>query len=200
VPPARQPITEPSRRRSHVYTEQDGPTGLADLHDRDDGIIAARRDWIRCGGHAVDRHGATVTDQQLKDRAMRGHDPMTGNPVDWGWGVDHPHGRDATAFASDADLVYAEMRVHDSRQGQTNLATAEAAGDDWCNVLVPASSVFGPGFRDHLRGWSRIGSAKHPQGVQPTSLTDDTQIFIRYVRDPGTTQWTAWTCYAKPGH
>jgi hypothetical protein len=197
VPPARQPITDPSRRRSHVYPEQ-GPDGLADLQDRDDGIVTARADWLRCGGHAVDRHGGAVTDQQLQDRALHGHDPMTGNPVDWEWGANHPHGRDATAFATDTDLVYAEMCTYDSRPGQAERAAAEAAGRYEYSVLIPASSVFGLDFRDHLRGWSRIGSAKHPQGVQPTSFTDGTQIFVRYVQDPGSTQWVAWTCYAKP--
>ena len=123
---------------------------------------------------------------------------MTGSTVDWERGGDHGYGRHATAFTSDADLVYAEMCAYDSRTGQERRAAAEAANDDQYSVSISASSVFGPGFRDHLRGWSRIGSAAHPQGAQPTSFTDDTTILVRYRRPPGTSSWRAYTCYAKP--
>jgi hypothetical protein len=196
VPPARQPITDPSRRRSHVYTEQGGPTGLADLRDRDDGIIAARADWLRRGGHAVDRHGGHVTDQQLQDRAWHNHDPLTGNTSDWEHVGEHHCGREATAFTSDAALMYAEMRVHDRPEVQARLREEEQAGGVEFKVAVPAASVLGSNFRDHLRGYSRVGSVKHPTGATATHFPHNTQIAVMYRRAPAG-DWVAYTCYPQ---
>lgn len=194
VPAARRPVTDVSRRRSHVYTEQGGPAGQADLNDRDDGIMALRRDWLRGGGHALDRHGGQVTDQQLKDRLLLGHDPITGSTADW----EHPHehrcGQHATAFTSDTALVYAEMRVYDSPQAQAKRRTAEQSGLQSFKVRVPAVEALGPDFRDSLRGWTRLGPPDQPTGVARTHFPDTTQILVMY-RRPSGGSWAADTCY-----
>jgi hypothetical protein len=193
VPPARQPVTDPSRRRSHVYTEQDGATGLADMQNRDDGIIGARHAWIRCGGHALDRHGGQVTDQKLKDRAQHGKDPMTGDRTDWQNGRLHRYSQHATAFTSDSALVFAEMRIYDSRQAQAKRQRIDPQRNQY-TVAVPAAQVLGPDFRDHIRGWSRVGTANNPTGVVPTSFPDNTEFVATYKRLPGA-PWGLHTCF-----
>lgn len=194
VPAARRPTTDVSRRRSHVFTEQGGQAGQTDLRDRDNGIVDLRREWLRDGGHAVDRHGGQVTDQQLQDRLLLGRDPITGNTHDWEHPYAHRCGQHATAFTSDGALVYAEMRVYDSPQAQAKRVAAEQDGLQSFKVRVAAIELLGPDFRDSLRGWTRLGPVDKPTGTAPTRFPDSTQILVMYRRSSGGS-WAAYTCY-----
>ncbi|GLZ78555.1 hypothetical protein Afil01_33620 [Actinorhabdospora filicis] len=196
-PPARQAVSDVSRGRSHVFPEQ-GPKGLADLTTRDDGIIALRSEWMDAGGHARLRHGGVVTEQQLKDRAMYGKDPVNGSRTDWETGGTHLPVRNATAFTTDSDLVFAEAAVWNSKEGRAVIKDAEANGDFRASVRVPASAIFGPDFRQHVRGQTRIGSENNPQGADPTQFTDTASVMAVYRRENENSPWVAYTCYPKP--
>jgi hypothetical protein len=152
-----------------------------------------RQAWIRCGGHALDRHGGQVTDQQLKDRAQHGKDPMTGDRTDWQSGRLHRYSQHATAFTSDSALVYAEMRIYDSRQAQAKRQSIDPQRNQY-TVRVPAAQVLGPEFRDHIHGWSRVGTANNPTGVVPTSFPDNTEFVATYKRSPAGS-WRLYTCF-----
>lgn len=193
-PPARVSLTDVSRDRGYVFPEQ-GPNGLADLVTRDDGIIALRSQWMDAGGHARLRHGGGVTDQQLKDRAMYGKDPVNGSTTDWETGRPHTAVRNATAFTADADLVFAEAHAWNSKAGRDARKAAESGGVPFFKVESRASEVFGPRFRDHVRGQTRVGSASNPQDAAPTSFGDDTTIRTLYTRADAQTPWVAYTCY-----
>ncbi|MGH3712824.1 MAG: hypothetical protein ACRDT4_05100 [Micromonosporaceae bacterium] len=201
VPLGRRAVEDVSRRRSNVFTEV-GPEGLRDLLDRDDGMIAMRSRWLDAGGHARLRHGGAVTEERLKRRALDGEDPVSGTTMDWEHGGNHRLPRHATAFASDADAVYAEMAIWDNPAGRAaRLASDQATApldQVRYTVRVPATDVFGPGFRDHIRGCTRLGSPNNPQGTTPTVFPDDTVIVAVYQRDSPTSPWRAWTLYPKP--
>ena len=198
VPPARQPLTDTSRR-TFVYTEQ-GPDGLQDLLARDDGIIALRLKWMDAGGHAHLRHGGHITDTQLQHRVLHGHDPITTTTTDWEHGKRHKYGRHATAFTSNAALVFAEMYIWNSPQGQQAKAKAEDPKNpqSWFTVEIPAVDIFGPKFRDHLRGWSLVGTKNNPISAVPTNFGNNTVIKAVYFRRPSKNEWQLYTCYPDP--
>jgi len=195
-PVARQAVTDVSRDRCHVYPEQ-GPKGLHDLTMRDDGIVALRSGWMDAGGHARRRHGGGVTEEQLGERAEEGKDPANGSGVDWETGREHSRVRHATAFVSDTDLVFAEAAVWNSREGRAAIAEAEALGEDRVDVKLKAAGVFGPDFRRHVHGRTRVGSSANPQGSVPTMFGDDTRIVVVYRRYDADSPWRAYTCYPK---
>jgi len=199
VPPARQPLTDTSRRRTFVYTEQ-GPDGLQDLLARDDGIIALRLKWMDAGGHAHLRHGEHITDTQLQHRALYGHDPITTTTTDWEHGKRHKCGRHATAFTSNAALVFAEMYIWNSPQGQQARAAADNPHkqEKAFSVEIPATDIFGPTFRSYIRGWTRTGTQKAPISVTPTNFGDNTVIKAFYFRDSPSSEWKLYTCYPDP--
>lgn len=195
-PPARRALSDVSRERSHVFPEQ-GPKGLLDLTTRDDGIVAVRSRWMDAGGHARLRHGGVVTEQQLKDRAMYGKDPVNGSTTDWETGRPHRPPRHATAFTSDAAMVFAEARAWDSKDGRAARADAEAGGHVMARVEQPAKEVFGPDFRTHIRGQTRVGSPRNPQGAVDTQFSDETRIVTLYLRADTNSPWMAYTNYPE---
>ncbi len=197
VPPARQALTDVSRRRTHVFTEQ-GPAGLADLRKRDNGLVALRLGWLDAGGHARLRHGADVSERRLQERVMYGRDPITGTTTDWEHGGGHRVGRHATAFTDNTALVFAEMRIWDNPECRAKRERAEANNDDRFTVRLPAASVLGPQFRDYIHGWSRVGDRKHPLGAAPTTFPDDTELVAIYRRDAPNEQWRLYRCYPTP--
>lgn len=201
VEPPRQPVTDVSRRRTHVFTTQ-REAGLADLLELNDGIIALRLAYLRAAGHMIGRHDADVTDQQLKDRAFYGRDPMTGTDRDWESGRAHKYSKHATAFVTNEAMVFAEMRIHDSRANKDKRESAVERGRTSYQVDLPAIDVFGADFRQHIRGWTRVGSVQHPQSAVPTSFPDDTFIKVVYVRDSRSSEeWIPYTCYVDtPSH
>jgi len=199
VPPARQPLTDTSRRRTFVYTEQ-GPDGLQDLLARDDGIIALRLKWMDAGGHAHLRHGEHITDTQLQHRALYGHDPITTTTTDWEHGKRHKYGRHATAFTSNAALVFAEMYIWNSQDCQQKRQNAENSHppQERFVIRLPAVEVLGPNFRNYIRGWTRTGTRKNPGPIVPTHFPDDTKIVASYQRTSSANEWHLITCYPDP--
>ena len=152
------------------------------------------------GGHAHLRHGEHITDTQLQHRALYGHDPITTTTTDWEHGGNHGYGKHATAFTSNAALVFAEMYIWNSPQGQQAKTVAEAAGPgrrDF-HIEVKASEIFGPNFRNYIRGWSRTGTKKNPGPPTPTTFGPDSTIFAIYRRSSPQGEWQLYTCYPRP--
>jgi hypothetical protein len=134
-------------------------------------------------GHAPIRHGGPnrVTDLQLEDRAVRGVDPASGTTFDafnkFPDGSPKPHkvGRNATAFDSDEALVHADDFARKSTQFEQNIANARANGDLFVDpVELPLKDVFGPGYKDNVRGVTRLGSKNNPTGHVNTDFTNGT--------------------------
>lgn len=198
APLGRRPISDVSRGRTHVFSEF-GPEGFKDLLDRDDGMVALRSRWLDAGGHARLRHGGTVTDDRLKERVLRGRDPVNAAPTDWELGRNHPTPRHATAFTSDTAAVYAEMTAWDHPASRQARADAEASGQIKFAVAVPTKDAFGQNYSEHMRGWTRVGSVGNPQGVVATSFGDSAEIFAIYQRESPNDEWRATTCYPRPG-
>lgn len=195
-PPARRPLTDVTEPRMRVFVEQ-GEHGMADLLDRDDGIIAERLRYLDAGGHGVGRHGEKVTDEQLRARAKDGLDPMNGTTLDWHHGREHKHPRHATAFTSDAALVYAEAAVAHSRAVREAKVEADEDGREYIYVTLPAREIFGADFARHMRGFTRVGGTKRPAGVRPTVFGDTTVIVAQYHRADPAQPWVPFSCFPK---
>lgn len=201
VEPARQPVTDVSRGRTAVYTEL-GADGLVELTNLDDGIVALRAEMLAAAGHAMRRHGPSVTVAQLEARATRGRDPITGTRTDWETGNQHGSSRHATAFTSREALVFAEAVAWNSPQRAAACAQADTLPIDdeernHASVSLPARQVFGDDFRRHVHGRTRLGSIKNPQGSQPTVFADSATVTVLYRRERGGA-WLPYTCYVNP--
>ena len=127
-------------------------------------------------GHAPQRHGADVTEQQLEDRALNGNDPITGTTTDGVTGGTHEYSKHATKFDSDKNMLDAD----DHLRGHTDFDKAKSealdAGKTRFDLERPLEEVFGPDYNSSVTGVSRGGSRKHstgnPLGSKPSGPTD----------------------------
>lgn len=195
-PPARRAITDVTEPRMRVFVEQ-GPTGMADLIERDDGIIAERLRYLDAGGHGPGRHGGKVTDERLRHRVQFGRDPMTGTKRDWHTGREHRSQRYATAFTSDTAYVFAEASVSHSRRAREERTAADAAGLLHIQVSLPASEVFGEGFQAHLRGFARVEGVARRAEPAPILFDGTTVIVANYIRSAPGRPWVPVSCFPK---
>ena len=155
--------------------------------------IERRYNEITRFGHAVQRHGAEITWQQLHDRAVLGYDPMTGSRVDGVHGGDHPPTRHATRFETRAAFIKAEEAIRASQEFRDAIAVAVRNGEDAALVkTLTLERVFGPGYLSHVSGVSRLGSFNNPQGWNPTDLSDGVIISL-FKLDGG--EWKLYTMY-----
>ena len=137
-----------------------------------DAETLARYSALDSQGHAVSRHGAHVNTQMLGDRAVHGIDPMTGTQVDGVTGKPHTAPRNATGFVSEDAFVQAEHHIRTSQLYGDARDVAMAEGRTHFTVEMSLEDALGPNYLDQVRGVSRVGSAKNPQGSVPTDLTD----------------------------
>jgi hypothetical protein len=131
--------------------------------------VDARIAELRRHGHAPQRHGAQVTDQQLADRAVWGIDPMTGTTTDGVTGGQHKYGRNATKFTSDEALVTAERFARSTDSFKAQEAQNESVDAAVIKIQEPLVDAFGPGYRDHVAGLTRAGTKAKPTGEPPGS-------------------------------
>lgn len=192
VPPPRQRLEDNSRNRTYVYTEL-AFAGLQDLIKRGQALIVWRKKYLDASGHGRLRHGGreTITDQRLKERIERAFDPITGTEIDWENGREHSYLNSiVTAFVDDTDLVWAEMMAVSSKAGKRKRKSANDRGGFQYMTLMPAVDVFGPNFRDHIRGYART-----PDGAAPVDFPDDTLIRTIYTRNSLNDEWGPKTCH-----
>lgn len=194
APPARTPVEDISRDRVDALLKagaspDDLPKPLVDL----------RYDWIDAGGHAGLRHdlGVATADKQ-KDRCMNGVDPASGTTTDWERNKPHNYGRHATSFVSKAAMVFAESTVFASGEAVAARADADTNEDLYYSAEVRADRVFGPEFRRHIAGSTRIGGKKNPAGSTPTVFSDDSVIMAGYRRRSKDDPWYLYTMFPAP--
>ncbi|MCD5352054.1 hypothetical protein LR393_18475 [Kineosporia mesophila] len=135
----------------------------------DTAAIRTRIAELQRQGHAPQRHGAQITDQQLTDRALWGKDPMTGTTTDGVHGGPHQHGRNATKFTTDEALVQAERHVRSTSEYRDKGIECQTTGRRTFVVRVSLSDVFGPNYAAQVRGMRRSGSQRNPTGIPPGS-------------------------------
>ncbi|GAA3629228.1 hypothetical protein GCM10022223_53470 [Kineosporia mesophila] len=153
-----------SARRGGIFgdaPEGDSPGALAATRTR---IVELRRQ-----GHAPQRHGAQITDQQLTDRALWGKDPITGTTTDGATGGIHNYNRNATKFTTDTALVDADTYLRSSEEFKTQERNAAVTLDPRVQVNVPLQQVFGANYHHHIHGIQRTGSKNKPTGDPPGS-------------------------------
>lgn len=156
--------------------------------------VERRYNEIALFGHAVQRHGAEITWQQLHDRAVRGYDPITGTRWDGvNLGQLHPVTRRATRFETRAAFVKAEETVRASQEFRDAIAAALRDGQIYAPVkTITLERVFGPGYLGHVSGVTRRGSFNNSTGWDPTDLTDGVIISL-FKLDGGV--WKLYTMY-----
>ena len=161
-----------------------------------DGEIAAEIAEMKAQGHAVDRHGADVTDGQTKLRAGEGIDPMTMTREDGVRSGDaHRVGPTATQFTSDRAQVAARRAVEASPDYQTELAKAVAANKERFEVSSTSlESALGPDYLQHVNGSTRTGPRGPNASLSPTDLTNG-HLKAYYIRDNETGKYDLNTLF-----
>ena len=165
--------------------------------------ISRRYASIEGQGHGPARHGAHITEQQLKDRAMYSIDPVTGTTTDAyrklpnGSPAPHAPTRHATKIKTERGYVQGEDYMRNSQQYKDELARAAREGDTQLMPQgVPLKDIYGPNYRLEVDGITREGSANYPTGSKPTDLTDGTMKAI--YRADGSGGWRLHTMYPEP--
>jgi hypothetical protein len=155
--------------------------------------VERRYNEITRFGHAVQRHGAEITWQQLHDRAVLGYDPMTGSRVDGVHGGDHPPTRHATRFETRAAFVKAEETVRASQEFRDEITAASREGRMYAPVkTITLERIFGAGYLSQVSGVMRRGSFNAPTGWDPTDFTDG--VIISLFKLDGD-EWKLYTMY-----
>jgi len=147
-------------------------------------------------GHGPARHEGNVTPAQLTDRAVDGKDPITGTTTDAVHGGTHRYSRHATRFKDAGDYVDADETIRDHADFTTNKDLSIAASDTRFSVQLTLEEVMGSGYEAMLEGVSRIGSANHPTGSQPTDFEDGTLTAVYDIMPDGSIKLL--TMYPNP--
>lgn len=166
--------------------------------------IAKKYDDISKNGHAVQRHGEEITVQQLKDRAVKGFDPVTGTKNDGynknpnGTPKEHNYGRHATKFKSKEALVKADEKIRNSDAFKNKVAAAKASKANVIAVTdTKLADVFGKDYKNQVTGKTREGSKNKPTGnTTDTDFTDGT-IRAVYKKD-AKGNWNVETMFPDP--
>ena len=165
--------------------------------------IAKKYDEIKLNGHSAQRHGEEITVQQLKDRAVKGFDPVTGTINDGynkkadGTPKEHNYGKDATKFNSKTALVKADETIRQTESFKKALKSATDTNDDVMAVDdTKLEDIFGKDYKTQVTGKTREGSKKHPTGnTTDTDFTDGTVKAV-YKKDAGG-NWNIETMYPE---
>ena len=167
-------------------------------------ITEKQYDEIAKSGHAVQRHGESITERQLDDRAMYGKDPITGTTDDAfrkdinGNRLLHRSSKDATKFTNKDALVKAEIYVKNSQEYRNALNNANATGlsDNFAVDGIKLEDIFGANYKDEVFGKTRIGSKNNPVGTVETDFTDGT-VKAAFKKDANG-NWQLETIYSQP--
>jgi hypothetical protein len=160
-------------------------------------------DKMAQNGHAVQRHGEAITQQQLTDRAVKGFDPVTGTKNDAynkypdGTPREHLAGKHATKFNDKAAMVKADETIRNSQKYKDELQKAKTEGKT--QFAVPGTKLqdaLGPDYKQKVTGVTRLGSKNNPTGSQPTDFTDGT-IRAVYKKDAAG-NWNVHTMFPEP--
>jgi hypothetical protein len=165
--------------------------------------ISERYDEIAIHGHAVQRHGEHITEQQIDARVIFGEDPITGTTNDafrkdaFGNPLPHKYSKNATKFTSKDALVKAEEYVKNSQVYKDDVDTVNLTGGNRIVIQnIKLEDVFGVAYKDQVFGKTRLGSKNNPIGVVETDFTDGTlrAVFIKNAND----EWCLETMFPDP--
>lgn len=161
---------------------EDERKGMAKMKARLDTLFL---DELKRQGHGPQRHEGEVTTQQLTDRAVQGHDPMTGTTRDGVHRGLHKYGRHATRFKNPGDYVDADETLRANPAFETEKQTAKNQNMTRFTVTLPIGNVLGPDFAAKLEGVTREGSARHPTGFHATDFTGGNVKAIYHMQTDG---------------
>jgi hypothetical protein len=146
-------------------------------------MIAARLGALAQEGHALQRHGGSVTDQQLLTRAYTGVAP-DGSSVIRNGQVQIPPS--STAFFSDAALAQSDLLIR-QRYLDRAIALSPAGARSVIIEGVDVGAVVG-------RGYNRVTAA--PGGVGPLQYFDNLNMVTGvYQFDAAAGAWRTVTIY-----
>ncbi|WP_218081684.1 hypothetical protein [Anthocerotibacter panamensis] len=164
--------------------------------------IKQRMRELDAQGHGPARHGPHLTKEQLKDRALKGHDPVTGTTDDAykkfpdGTPKKHLFGRHATKVTSIEAYVKAEEYIRKSQLFKDKVAAAYIANEDTIVIKVTLEEIFGRDYQTKVYGETRLGSASKPAGLEETDFTNGVMKAV-YDRDISG-KWDLTTMYPEP--
>jgi hypothetical protein len=156
--------------------------------------VQQRMNELELQGHGVQRHGPNITEQQLIDRVVLGHDPMTGTAVDGVHGGAHGYAAHATKVNTPEAYVYAEDYARNSQQFSDAVAAATVPRIE---VQVPLKDLYGDNFREYVTGVSRYGAKSAPAGYGHTTFSDNAYMAVRYKQD-ASGAWVFNTMFPQP--
>ena len=106
--------------------------------------------------------------------------------------------RDRTTVVSRAAIEFAVESAYESRIGTVARLAAEAADEDAFVAVLPAASVFGPDFRDHLYGVRglRPDAAGRPL-LEQLTYTHDAELVVHFLRRSPAHEWLALSCVPR---
>jgi hypothetical protein len=159
--------------------------------------VARRLRELEAEGHGPQRHEGQVTDQQLRDRVLHGHDPAQQGPdktVDAVTGGPHRRPELACRFNSPEAMVAADDAVRSSPEFEARRSTAEATGLDAIAVRVPLERALGPSWRTEVAGVEAVGPRVQPAGVHAVDFTGGQVQAVCYCDDPAG-GWKTLTIY-----
>jgi hypothetical protein len=165
--------------------------------------IEKKYDEISQNGHAVQRHGAAITPEQLEARSVRGVDPASGTTNDAynrnpdGSAKKHNYGRHATKFNDKDALVKADEKIRTTESYKKELERAAKENDDFIKVDdTKLEDIYGKDYKTQVTGKSRIGSKNKPTGSEDTNFTDGTVRAVYKKDDKG--NWNLETMFPEP--
>jgi hypothetical protein len=167
----------------------------AEPADRD--RVAHRLRELETEGHGPQRHEGQVTDQQLKDRVLHGHDPAQQGPdktVDAVTGGRHRRPEIASRFDTPEAMVAADDAVRRSPEFAAKRSAAESSGQDSIAVRLPLDRALGPSWQTRVTGVEAVGPRDQPAGVRPVDFTEGRVQAVCYRDDPAG-GWKTLTIY-----
>jgi hypothetical protein len=189
-------IADLRRRLGLPMVEGTDRPASAEAAEDTDAYVTRRVGELEADGHGPQRHEGQVTDQQLQDRVLHGHDPAQTGPdktVDAVTGGEHPRPDLACRFDTPEAMVAADDAVRDSAAFAAKAEVAVARGRPGMWVRLPLDDGLEPEMRGQVTGFERVGSAEQA-AVRPVDFTGG-QIHAVYRWDESAVRWKAHSIY-----
>ena len=162
----------------------------------DAGRVARRLRELEAEGHGPQRHEGQVTDQQLRDRVLHGHDPAQQGPdktADAVTGGPHEPPRIASRFDTPEAMVAADDALRASDAFVAAEAIAREEGDGKLTVRLSLDQALPEALRAQVTGFARA-AAGDTVPVRPVDFTDG-RVQGVYRWDDATSRWVTHTIY-----
>jgi hypothetical protein len=158
--------------------------------------VARRLREPEAEGHGPQRHEGQVTDQQLRDRVLHGHDPAQQGPdktVDAVTGQPHERPRIASRFDTPEAMVAADEAVRASDAFAAAEAIARDEGDGKLIARRPLNEALPDALRAQVMGFARTVAGDRVV-ARRVDFTDG-QVQGVYRWDDSAHAWSTYTIY-----